>query len=191
MPLLRRVSSVLLVALLLVLSGACGHRAYRIVTRPPDRACEGGCGAIGAPQDPIGRLRAVRAAYTALTTTTTSVPPTTVPVTRPHLVVPPGPQGSPTPISTHRCTGAVEAEIEAVFGQAAPWASSIAWRESRCNPAARNASGSAGIFQLYRHDDLLAAVCPGVSPQVSWSNPKCNVEAAYRLYLGSGTRPWR
>lgn len=191
MPLLRRVSSVLLVALLLVLSGACGHRAYRVVTRPPDRACEGGCGAIGAPQDPIGRLRAVRAAYTALTTTTTtSAPPTTVPVTRPHLVVPPRPQAGPTPDSAHRCTGTVETEIQAVFGQATPWASSIAWRESRCTPTARNPSGSSGLFQLLLplHDDLFQAA--GCQPS-QWMVVACAVRAAYLLYEGSGTRPWR
>lgn len=201
--LLVKRSWALVLTVALLCSAGCGHRAYRVVTRPPStdtqvdtrvdktrldiassqvRATD----PVDTRADPIGRLRAVRAAYTALTTTTTSAPPTTAA----RLVVPPGPQAGPTPISAHRCTGAVEAEIEAVFGQAAPWAASVAWRESRCTPTARNPSGSSGLFQLLLplHDDLLQAV--GCQPS-QWMVVACAVRAAYLLYEGSGTRPWR
>lgn len=114
--LVRRSWALVLTAALLC-SAACGHRAYRIVTRPPDRACEGGCGAIGAPQDPIGRLRAVRAAYTALTTTTVAAPPPTTNETAPP-VVPPDYHDAPD-WPTWRAIGRCE--------QPGPGADGIAW----------------------------------------------------------------
>lgn len=134
-------------------------------------------------------LEAIKHMTDILFATTTSV--ATVPPPSTNVRVPPAVQQGPTPVGTGRCVGAIESEIVRVFGSAAPWASSVAWRESNCIPTARNgASGSAGLFQLFRHDDLLAAVCPGVSPSVSWSNPDCNIRAAYALYQGSGTQPW-
>lgn len=107
----------------------------------------------------------------------------------PEVVVPPGPEGGPTPISGRRCTGPVEALIQATFGPAAPWASSVVVRESGCQPGARNPSGSSGLFQLLLplHDDLLVAA--GCTPD-EWADMRCNVTAAFLLYQGAGTRPW-
>jgi hypothetical protein len=114
-----------------------------------------------------------------------------LPVPGPQVVLPPIQQGAPTPISDHRCTGQIEADIEQIFGPAGPWMSSVVWRESNCIPTARNgSSGSEGLTQLFRHDDLLAAVCPQFSPSVSWSIPECNLLAAKRLYDADGVRPW-
>lgn len=76
--------------------------------------------------------------------------------------------------------------IRSIWQQDAEWAIGIAWRESRCQPAARNPEGAAGLFQLYRHDDLIAAAGPGCV----WSDPVCNTTAAWRLYLGCGRGPW-
>lgn len=121
--------------------------------------------------------------------TTTSSPTTTVSVPL-NNVVPPRVEVEPVPVSEHRCGGEIERLIQEIFGPAANWFSSVVWRESRCVPTARNASNSLGLAQLFHHDDLLASVCPQVSPSVSWAIPTCNLEAAHVLYLGSGTRPW-
>jgi hypothetical protein len=88
------------------------------------------------------------------------------------------------------CPGPVVAAIDRSFGSAAPWAVSIAWRESRCQPGARNRSGASGIFQieLPLHADLFTAV--GCSPR-SWMDVSCNVAAAFRLYQLAGRSPWR
>jgi len=123
--------------------------------------------------------------------TTTSAPshPTTVAPPRPPVPV------SPRAAGGSRC--AYAALIRHVWQRDAEWAIGIAWRESRCIPTALNPSGSAGLFQLYRHDDLLAQVCRGVSPAASWKMPACNVGAAWLLYqlseraYGDGRRPWR
>lgn len=129
-----------------------------------------------------GVMRAVREAEPFFTTTTgyRTLPP----------LVAQNPN-APTPVSSRRCDGAIGALIDSVFGPAGAWAQSIAARESGCTPTARNASGSAGLFQLFHHDDLLAAVCPSLSPSVSWADARCNTLAAYSLYRGSGTAPWR
>jgi hypothetical protein len=106
----------------------------------------------------------------------------------------PGPAVSSTarPVSGAGCVGTVKAEIDAVFGAAASWAESIVWRESNCQPGARNgSSGSAGLFQLLGHEDLLRAACPGKDPTSSWADPDCNIRAAKLLYDGSGIAPWR
>lgn len=100
--------------------------------------------------------------------------------------------GAPAPVSSMRCpSGSVASEIDWVFGIAAPWAESIAWRESNCEPGARNPSGSAGVFQLLGHDDLLAAACPDVVPSASWAIADCNIRAAFALFDEEGIAPWR
>jgi hypothetical protein len=110
--------------------------------------------------------------------------------------------GTPAPVSDARCpAGAVKDEIDRVFGTAAPWAESVAVRESHCEPGARNgSSGSAGLFQLLGHDDLLRAACPthivagktvAYPPSESWSNYDCNIRAAKDLYDAAGIAPWR
>lgn len=103
---------------------------------------------------------------------------------------PPG--AGPAPVSSRRCpAGPVQAEIDAVFGSAAPWAESVAWRESNCEAGARNGrSGSAGVFQLLGHDDLLRAACPTVDPGASWAIADCNIRAAKDLYDVAGIGPW-
>lgn len=80
--------------------------------------------------------------------------------------------------------------IRSVFVEDPSWAVAIAFRESRCQPDAYNPSGSEGLFQLYHHDDLLAAVCPNFPPSVSWKDPTCNTKAAHLLYLEAGRQPW-
>lgn len=138
--------------------------------------------------DVQGALTALAHVIRVMFVTTTTVPP---PPSAP-VPVPAATPGAPTPISSQRCSGVVEAEIQRMFGPAAPWASSIAVRESNCRPDARNPSGSSGLFQLLlpMHNDLLSSVCPSVPPDVSWSDASCNIAAAYRLYLGAGTAPW-
>jgi len=99
----------------------------------------------------------------------------------------------PSPVSSARCpAGPVKDEIDAVFGPAGPWAESVAWRESNCQPGTRNgSSGSAGIFQLLGHQDLLRAACPTLDPSTSWADPDCNIRAAKYLYDAAGIAPWR
>jgi hypothetical protein len=100
--------------------------------------------------------------------------------------------GAPAPVSSGTCpAGPVHDLIDITFTIAAPWFQSIAWRESNCQPGARNASGSSGIGQLLGHDDLLRAACPLLDPSVSWADFHCNVEASWRLFVGLGVAPWR
>lgn len=101
--------------------------------------------------------------------------------------------GSPQPVSGMSCPpGPVHDLIDQTFTIAAPWFQSIAWRESGCQPGARNgSSGSAGIGQLLGHDDLLREACPALDPAVSWADFHCNVEASWRLFIGSGIGPWK
>lgn len=101
--------------------------------------------------------------------------------------------GSPSPVSSARCpAGPIKDEIDNVFGPAAEWAESVVWRESNCTPTARNgSSGSAGLFQLLHHDDLLRAACPTLDPSTSWAVPDCNIRAAKDLYDAAGIAPWR
>lgn len=70
------------------------------------------------------------------------------------------------------------------------WALAIVWRESRCDPGARNRSGAVGLFQLVGHDDMLAAACPSFPPSVSGTDATCNARAARFLYDAAGRSPW-
>lgn len=98
----------------------------------------------------------------------------------------------PAPVSNMRCpVGPIRWEIESVFGEADPWAESVAWRESNCTAGAFNPSGSSGLFQLNGHRDLLVSVCPDVDPALSVFDYGCNTLAAWNLYLREGTAPWR
>lgn len=95
----------------------------------------------------------------------------------------------PDPISDRRCPdGQVKWLIGYTFGLSAPWAESVAMRESGCSPTAYNPSGASGVFQLLGHQDLLDAVCP---PHGDWADPSCNIRAAWQLYLADGIAPWR
>jgi soluble lytic murein transglycosylase-like protein len=78
--------------------------------------------------------------------------------------------------------------IHQIFGPDGDWATAIAYRESRCIPTARNASGASGLFQMMLplHSQLFINVCGSVD----WTNPECNVRAAYALFKGSGRSPW-
>lgn len=103
------------------------------------------------------------------------------------------PAAASTPVSGRRCpAGPIKDEIDSVFGPAAEWAESVVMRESGCQPGARNgSSGSAGLFQLLGHQDLLRAACPDKDPNVSWADPDCNIRAAKFLYDAAGISPWR
>lgn len=80
--------------------------------------------------------------------------------------------------------------IRSIWQRDAEWAIGIAFRESRCQPNALNASGSSGLFQILMplHARLVAAVC-GIAASVF--DAVCNVRVAWALYSGSGRAPWR
>lgn len=72
----------------------------------------------------------------------------------------------------------------------------VAWRESRCDPGARNPSGASGALQIMLplHHDLFAALAwRGCWPYgfSLWQDPGCNAYAARELYDSSGISPWR
>lgn len=69
------------------------------------------------------------------------------------------------------------------------WAKRIAWRESRNTPSARNPSGASGCLQMMLplHNRRFTAV--GCAPS-QWSNPACNIKAAWHLYQEVGPSPW-
>lgn len=85
--------------------------------------------------------------------------------------------------------------IQAAFGDLGPGTVScmtnVAFRESHWDPAARNASGASGLFQLMLplHDDLFWAL--GVNPDQAWGVASWNARAARELYDSSGIAPWR
>lgn len=78
--------------------------------------------------------------------------------------------------------------IRSIWQRDAEWAISIAYRESRCIPTARNASGASGLFQMMMpmHSGIFLAVCG----HTDWTDPECNIKAAWSLYQGSGRSPW-
>jgi soluble lytic murein transglycosylase-like protein len=78
--------------------------------------------------------------------------------------------------------------IRSIWQKDAEWAIGIAYRESRCIPTARNASGASGLFQMMMpmHSGLFIAACGSTD----WTNPECNIRAAWILYQGSGRSPW-
>jgi hypothetical protein len=88
---------------------------------------------------------------------------------------------------------AVANAIQGAFGNLGPGVVScmtdVAYRESHWDPAARNASGASGLFQILLplHDDLFTAL--GVPPS-AWSDPNWNALTARELYNGSGIAPW-
>lgn len=69
------------------------------------------------------------------------------------------------------------------------WAKRIVWRESRNTPTARNPSGASGCMQMMlpMHNRRFTAV--GCSP-AQWTNPACNIKAAWHLYSEVGASPW-
>lgn len=71
------------------------------------------------------------------------------------------------------------------------WAVSVAMRESRCQPEARNPSGASGLFQLMMplHRRLVLEVCGEPADELVFS-PACNIAAARALYQGAGRAPW-
>lgn len=97
---------------------------------------------------------------------------------------------APTPISGRRCPdGQVKWLIGYTFGLSAPWAESVAVRESGCTADAYNSSGASGVFQLMMpmHTAFIASVCG--SPDVF--DAACNIRAAYAMYRANGIAPWR
>jgi hypothetical protein len=90
--------------------------------------------------------------------------------------------------AANACPSDIVAIIASVWGTASTWAVGIAWRESRCQPGARNRhSSAAGLFELLGHDDLYRAV--GCSPS-QWADASCNTRAAFALYRSAGAEPW-
>jgi soluble lytic murein transglycosylase-like protein len=68
---------------------------------------------------------------------------------------------------------------------------SVAMRESRCQPDARNPSGASGLFQLMMplHRRLVADVCGEPADDLVFV-AACNIAAARALYAGAGRAPW-
>jgi hypothetical protein len=85
---------------------------------------------------------------------------------------------------SHQCQDDVEILIRRYFGDQADTAVRIAWRESNCRPDVASSVGALGVFQLYGHDDLIAA------HGGSWADPETNVAAAYDLWRNCGWGPW-
>ena len=71
-----------------------------------------------------------------------------------------------------------------------PQAVAVAWRESRCQPAAANRSSTArGLMQLLMslHGHRFVAV--GCTSD-DWDDAWCNLRAARDLYNAAGASPW-
>lgn len=101
---------------------------------------------------------------------------------------------APAPPPASSCVGSpIEATVRLFFddvGQSEK-ALQVVWRESHCDPGARNPrSGAAGLFQLLGHDDLILGACPNPWGVVAWDNPACNALAARFLWNTSGWRAW-
>lgn len=84
--------------------------------------------------------------------------------------------------------GSIESLICSVFAEDCDRAVRVARCESHLNPAARNASGAAGLFQLLGHADLYAA--HGWDAATDWSDPYKNTVVAHDLWSSSGWGPW-
>lgn len=73
-----------------------------------------------------------------------------------------------------------------------PGAVQVAWRESRCQPAAANTSSSArGLMQLLQSLHSHRYYASGACNANEWDDPWCNLAAARHLYDEAGTSPWR
>jgi hypothetical protein len=140
---------------------------------------------------------------TAPPTMTTLVPVASVPVEAAVLAHPSRPSsrsgvaaGTPKPAATGAspvsgCPASVVALIQQYFGSAWRWAVKIAWRESRCQPSAKNARSSASsTFQLLMplHADQYRAV--GCDPVSQRFDAVCSVAAAAHLFHSDGPSPW-
>lgn len=102
--------------------------------------------------------------------------------------------GAPAPISSLRCPpGPIKDELDRTFGIAAPWVESVAMRESHCTATAYNRSGASGVLQMMMpmHSGLVAVACPGRNPSEAVFDPRCNIAAAFSLFVGGGVGPWR
>lgn len=192
---IRRTCLVTVVGFCAMLAGGCSHTsAPRVVVRPHSRPAS-----VSRP-DPLTGLNdalTFRAAAqrqhlfdVAHWESATKRPQArstarVEPVSRAQAV--PAPSGAAP--SGERCPYAPL--IRSIWQRDAEWAIGIAWRESNCQPTAMNASGSAGLFQLLGHADMLRYACPGQDPATSWAVPECNVRAAWHLYEGAGRAPWR
>lgn len=72
-----------------------------------------------------------------------------------------------------------------------PQAVQVAWRESRCQPAAANPTSSArGILQLLHSLHAHRYYATGACSPVEWADPWCNLHAARDLFDEAGTSPW-
>lgn len=65
----------------------------------------------------------------------------------------------------------------------------IAWRESHCDPNARNRSGASGLFQIMLplHADLFSQWYGGAA---LWSDPYINAVVAAQMVRTGGWGPW-
>lgn len=78
-----------------------------------------------------------------------------------------------------------------MFGIAADWVESVAWRESGCQANPPHNNPARGVLQFEGHQDLLAVACPDRSPAVTVFVPDCAIRAAFMLFDQQGTAPWR
>lgn len=95
----------------------------------------------------------------------------------------------PLPTLPHDCPDDVERIIRDVFAGTGQedFFVGIAWRESRCQPGARNPNGGqvdSGVMQIRMplHADLVGGC--------DIFEPRCNVMAARRMYDICGVGPW-
>lgn len=73
-----------------------------------------------------------------------------------------------------------------------PDAVAVAWRESRCQPAADNPTSTAyGLMQLLHSLHAHRYYSSGACTAADWHVPWCNLAAARHLYNEAGTSPWR
>ena len=96
------------------------------------------------------------------------------------------------PVHRTPYTGGCHAAVDAYWpAQHRNWAHRIVQRESRGQATATNPRSSArGCFQMllrYSAPFYRAVGCTNAQ----WSNPVCNVRAAYVMFQKAGKSPWR
>jgi hypothetical protein len=115
-------------------------------------------------------------------------PPATVPITAPE----PEPIRFSGTSANGRCIGAEGLLNEYNPGWSIERMSRIMYRESRCQPTVRNASGSTGLLQI------MPSNCPYIAKHLGETctiaklqNPVFNIRAATTLFDYDGYGPWK
>lgn len=164
------------------------HRVESVVVTAPTTTTQ------TAPQTPTSAATPTTEVFTlesltpALEWILAVSPTTSAPTTTTARPVNGGNVGGTSANNPDRC--AYADLIRSVWKTDSEWAIQIAWRESRCIATARHPEGASGLFQMMLplHHRLFESVGCNAS---QWSDPSCNVRAAWFLYQGSGRRPWR